>query len=347
MRFGIFVMGTRGGTYADVLGQIERADELGFDNVVLAERHFRHADLLYPSTLGMGAAIAARTSRIRIGTAARILSLDHPIHVAEDAATVDVLSGGRLDFGVTRASLDEEAHAVFDSPVEQSEGRFLEALEVILRAWAGEGFPFEGEHFRIPELSVFPRPVQKPHPPIYVVAVSPERLAFAAAGGWSAYVGAIRSVDELADTAARFWAAREDAGHRRDGAQLSVNRFIYVSESDDRAREEIERPFMEFMHERAPDLRAALSAKYGEDALDFDTFVRDFLVAGGPDTVTARLAELLERVDTGYLLATLNFITVDHALCSRSMELFASEVMPALQARRQQRGASGVATVAR
>ncbi len=334
MRLGIFVMGTRDGSYADVLAQAERADQLGFDAVVLAERHFRHADLLYPSALAAGAAIAGRTERIRIGTAARILSLDHPIHVAEDAATLDVLSDGRLDFGVTRASLDSEAHAVFDCPIEDSEGHFREALEVISRAWTGDGFPFEGDHFRVPELSVFPVPVQEPHPPIYVVAVSPERLDFAAAEGYSAYVGAIRTPAELAEAADRFWSARARAGHERDGAQLSVNRFIYVADTDARARAELEGPFMRFMAERAPDLRQALSAKYGSDsALDFETFARDFLVLGAPETVAARLGEMLDAVDTDYLLATLNFITLDHALCTRSMELFAAEVMPSLRER--------------
>jgi alkanesulfonate monooxygenase SsuD/methylene tetrahydromethanopterin reductase-like flavin-dependent oxidoreductase (luciferase family) len=333
MRVGTFVMGTRDGSYADLLDQVERADELGFDTVVLAERHFRHADLLYPSALSAGAAIAARTKRIRIGTAARILSLDHPVHIAEDAATLDVLSGGRLDFGVTRASLDEEAHAVFNSPLDDSEGRFREGLELILRAWSGDASAFEGDHIGVPELSVLPRPVQQPHPPIYVVAVSPGRLKFAAEEGHSAYVGAIRSVDELGETATRFWSLREAAGHGRDGAQLSVNRFIYVAESDERARAEFAEPFMEFMRNRAPDLRGALAAKYGgTGALDFETFLRDFLVVGGPDTVTDRLRELTERVDSGYLLATLNFITLDHALCTRSMELFAAEVMPALGA---------------
>jgi alkanesulfonate monooxygenase SsuD/methylene tetrahydromethanopterin reductase-like flavin-dependent oxidoreductase (luciferase family) len=331
MRVGTFVMGTRGGDYDAILEQIVRCEELGFDAVVLAERHFRHAPLLYPSPLVIGAAIAARTERVRIGTAGRILSLDHPIHVAESAATLDVLSGGRLDFGVTRASLDEEAHVAFSSPHEDSRGRFAEALEIIRRAWGDEPFSFEGERFTVPEVSPFPKPLQRPHPPLYVVAVSPERLAFASREGINAYVGAIRTPTELAETAGAYRDGLAAAGHDPAERTLSVNRFIYVSDSDERARAEFEAPFLELMHERAPDLKAALVAKYGSvEDLTFERMLADFCVCGGPDTVAERLGEVLEATASDYLLATLNFITLDHELCLRSMELFASEVLPAL-----------------
>lgn len=331
-RFGFFVMGSRDGSYADVLDQVTRLESLGFDTVVLGERHFRHANLLYPSAFSVGAAIAARTERLRIGTAGRVLSLDHPLHVAEDAATLDVLSGGRLDFGATRASLDEEAHRVFGAPTAESTGRFTEALEIIRAAWTRETFSYDGAHYVIPEVSVFPRPVQQPHPPIYLVAVSPERLAFAAQEGYSAYVGAIRSIGELTGTCESYWKALAEAGHDRDRVALSVNRFVYVSADDARARKEFEGAFMEFMARRAPDLRAALVAKYGaEDELRFGRFLDDFLIVGGPDTVATRLNEILTSVDAGYLLVTLNFVTLDHSLCERSTELFAREVMPGLR----------------
>jgi alkanesulfonate monooxygenase SsuD/methylene tetrahydromethanopterin reductase-like flavin-dependent oxidoreductase (luciferase family) len=330
--FGFFVMGSRDGSYADVLDQVARLEPLGFDTVVLGERHFGHAELLYPSALSVAAAIAARTERLRIGTAGRVLSLDHPLHVAEDAATLDVLSGGRLDFGATRASLDEEAHHGFGVPMTESAGRFAEALQVILAAWTAERFRYDGAYYVIPDVSVFPRPVQRPHPPIYLVAVSPERLAFAAREGYSAYVGAIRSVGELVDTCRHYWSALVGAGHPREGVELSVNRFVYVSRNDRQARAEFERPFMEFMAHRAPDLRAALLARYGADSeLRFDRFLDDFLIVGGPDTVVHRLSEMLSVVDTGYLLTTLNFVTLDHSLCEHSTELFGREVMPALR----------------
>ena len=104
---GLFVLSARSSTHAGIVEQACLAEKFGFANFLLAERHLRHGRLLHPSPFVLVAAIAARTSDIRIGTAGRILSLDHPIRVAEDAATLDVLSGGRLELGITRASLDD------------------------------------------------------------------------------------------------------------------------------------------------------------------------------------------------------------------------------------------------
>jgi len=263
----------------------------------------------------------------------RILPLDHPVHVAEDAATLDVLSGGRLDFGVTRASLDENCHRVFQSPLEESRGRFEEALEVIVRAWTEERFSYEGIYYRIPELSVFPKPLQTPHPPIAVVAVSPESLDYAARKGYSAFIGAVRPIPELRETFGKYRDALRERQPQDGRASLNVNRFIYVSDSDATARREIEGPFMAFIKERAPDLKATLAKRYGDEkGFSFDRFLHDFCLFGSPATVAARIEELREQTGLQNLLATLNYITLDHALCLRSMELFAKEVMPAFAA---------------
>lgn len=331
MKFGLFIMGTRSSSYHDILDQVQYAEELGFDAVILAERHFRHSDLLYPSPFSIGGAIAAKTSRIRIGTAARIIPLDHPLHIAQDAALLDLLSGGRLNFGATRAGLDEEFHRVFHSPLEESRGRFEEALGVIVKAWTEERFTYEGKYYRTPEVSVLPKPVQKPHPPISVVAVSLETLAFAARKGYSVFLGAIRSLPELKETFAFYERIFREAGHNGRETELWVNRFIYVSDSDEKARREIEGPFMTFIRERAPDLKAALVKKYGgEKHFSFDRFLRDFCLFGSPETVTLRLKELKEQVGLTSLLSTLNLITLEHALCLNSMELFAKEVLSRL-----------------
>jgi alkanesulfonate monooxygenase SsuD/methylene tetrahydromethanopterin reductase-like flavin-dependent oxidoreductase (luciferase family) len=336
LRCGLFVMGTDGGSYPDILDQAVLAERCGFDSIVLAERHLRHADLLCPSPFEVGAAIAARTERVRVGVAGRILALDHPLHVAEAAATLDVLSDGRLDFGATRASLDDEAHRAFSSPADLAEGRFVEALEVIQAAWTRESFSYTGEHFRVPELSVEPKPLQSPCPPIYIVAVSDRRLAFAARRGLNVYVGAIRTPPELAATAASFEESLAAAGNGAGHPTFSVNRFVYVSDTDARAAAEFEDPLMRLMHERAPDLKGALIAKYGDVAeLTFDRFLTDFAVVGGPETVTRRLEEVIAATGTDYLLLTVNFVTMRHELCVRSMELLAAEVLPRLAGRAQ------------
>jgi alkanesulfonate monooxygenase SsuD/methylene tetrahydromethanopterin reductase-like flavin-dependent oxidoreductase (luciferase family) len=330
MRFGLFIMGTQRGSYQAVLEQVCQAEELGFDTVLLAERHFDHGSLLFPAPLTVGAAIAARTSRIRIAIAARILPLAHPLHLAEDAATLDVLSNGRLEFGVTRASLDERAHDVFSSPLDESRQRFEEALEIILRAWTSESFSYEGRHFRIPKVSVSPKPLQTPHPPIYVVSVSPQTVAFAGRCGHGAHLPATRTLCELQETSRCYRKNRDDGGFDASPEALSINRFVYVSHDDARARREIEGPFMTFIEQHAPDLKAALHAKYNGE-FHYERFVSDFCIFGSPATVASRMRQLQTELGTSYILCSLNLITLDHQLCVRSMKLMATEVMPQLR----------------
>lgn len=338
MKFGLFIMGTRDGSYQEILDQMVYAEELGFDSVVLGERHFRHGDLLYSSPLSLAAALAARTKRIRIGTAARILSLDHPIHLAEDTATLDILSRGRLDFGAARASLDEECHLAFHSPLDETRERFGEAIDIIIKAWTEERFSFEGKFHRIPEVSVYPKPLQKPHPPVSLVAVSDETLNLAARKGYSVINGATRTPRELEKRAGMYFGNlnRKDTGGNTP--EFIVNRFVYVSDTDEKARLEMEEPFMEFIESRAPDLKAALRSKYGgEGNFSFARFSEDFCLFGSPETVTRGIGELASRLEIGSLLCSLNFITQSHALCLRSTELFAREVIPGFRVRKKLR----------
>ena len=331
MRFGLFIMGTQRGNYQAVLDQICQAESLGFDTVMLAERHFQHADLLFPSPLAFGAAVAARTSVIRIATAARILPLAHPIHIAEDAATLDVLSNGRLEFGATRASLDERTHDVFRSPLDESRARFEEALEIIHRAWTCESFSYDGKYYQIPQVSVSPKPLQKPHPPVYVVAVSPQTVAFAGRSGHCVHLPATRTLGELQETSKYYWEYRHQAGYNGTPGALSVNRFIYVADNDRDARRHVEAPFLQFIDRHAPDLKAALQGRYGTGSLDYGRLVNDFCIFGSPETVTSRLRELRQRLGVNYVLCSLNLITLDHNLCLRSMQAMGREVMPALR----------------
>jgi alkanesulfonate monooxygenase SsuD/methylene tetrahydromethanopterin reductase-like flavin-dependent oxidoreductase (luciferase family) len=182
----------------------------------------------------------------------------------------------------------------------------------------------------VPEVSVFPKPVQRPHPPISIVAVSRERLLFAAARGYPPILGALSTPAELHDAFEAYQRAAASAGHN-GGLEPTVNRFVYVSTSDESARREMEEPFAEFIASFAPDLRAALEARYGEGPVDYERVVEDFCLFGSPSTVTARLRELHKLVGLSRLLLTVNFPTVELGLCLRSMELFAREVMPALR----------------
>jgi len=184
MRFGFFdqlpcASGfTERQRYRDIMAQIELGDELGFDTVWLGELHFSRAFSILADPLMVLAAAAQRTTRIRLGTAVTLLPLHNPVKIAEEAAIADILSDGRLELGCGRgtAPLHYEGYAI---PQEESRERFEEALDFILKAWTSDTFSYEGKHFRARDLSVVPRPVQTPHPPVRIAANSPDTFPFA------------------------------------------------------------------------------------------------------------------------------------------------------------------------
>jgi len=188
MRFGtfFFFQAPPGHRHADIirreLEQIEWTEELGFDEAWLTEHHFIEYGLsVDPASLA--AAAASRTRRIRIGLAAAILPFHHPLRLAEQMALVDIISGGRLDVGVGRGNRPAEFRG-YRVPQEQSRDRFDEAVEIMVRAWTEERFAYDGRFFQVPELSVIPKPVQRPHPPLYQVCVSKDGIENTALRGW-------------------------------------------------------------------------------------------------------------------------------------------------------------------
>jgi alkanesulfonate monooxygenase SsuD/methylene tetrahydromethanopterin reductase-like flavin-dependent oxidoreductase (luciferase family) len=182
VKFGVFFQApeadgrSHGEHYTEMFELIALAEELGFDVAWLAELHFGGAFSLLANPLMMVPVIAERTKRIRIGTAVSLLPLQHPLSCAEQAATADVLSGGRLEFGVGRGSIPSQFHG-FRIPVSENRARFDEALEIIRLAWTEDRFSYRGTFWEVEELAVVPRPVQQPHPPIRVAVHTAESFA--------------------------------------------------------------------------------------------------------------------------------------------------------------------------
>lgn len=156
--------------YEELLEQIEYAEALGYDSVWLTEHHFV-ADGYTPSVLPLAAAIAARTSRIRIGTWVLLLPLHHALRVAEDAATVDIISTGRFMLGLGLGYRIEEFEA-FGIPRQHRRRLMDEGVEIIKRAWTEDSFSFSGRHYQLKNVSLYPKPIQQPHPPIWLGARS-------------------------------------------------------------------------------------------------------------------------------------------------------------------------------
>ena len=164
--------------YAQLLEQTELAEKLGFDAVWFGEHHYSGYSFGAPSVIAMAA--AARTRRIRLGTGVSLIPLHHPIRLAEEYAMLDVLSGGRLEYGIGRGFL-KYSHDVFGIDEDENHERYREGTDLIVKAWtAGGPFSHEGRFWKLNNYSFFPKPLQQPYPPIYASAVlTPHSAIFA------------------------------------------------------------------------------------------------------------------------------------------------------------------------
>src|SRR5207248_9265239 len=179
MEFGMFhefpSMPGRGETemFDESMAQIDAAERWGLDVMWLAEIHFAPERTYLSAPLGIASAIAARTRRMKIGIAVQVLPLCHPLRLAEEAATVDQLSHGRLIFGVGRSGV-AQTYAAYGISYAESRDRFREILEILEQAWTKPSFSYEGKYHRFTDVAVVPKPYQKPTPPIRIAASTPD-----------------------------------------------------------------------------------------------------------------------------------------------------------------------------
>src|SRR6266540_3732651 len=301
--------------YRDILAQIELGDALGFDTVWLGELHFSRAFSLLADPLMVLAAAAQRTTRIRLGTAVTLLPLHHPVKIAEEAATADILSDGRLEFGVGRGTAPIH-YAGYDIPQEESRERFEESLDFILAAWSHDSVSFEGKYFRARDLTVVPRPVQSPHPPVRIAANSPDTFPMAARRRLPIFATPlINPPDKLKEGLAVYRGALP-AGTRGDAALAFP---VHVTASRAQARRECETSLLHFLREAGERLRPL-----GDDDID-----REMGVFGDPEYCVERVQALRHDYGMDEFICYFNQGGImDHAAVRQSMTRFACEVIP-------------------
>src|SRR5579885_2701777 len=169
--------------YARAAERFGIMDQAGYDAVWLAEHHFSSFSVC-PSVHMMATLAAARTRRMRIGTAVALAPFYHPLRLAEEVALLDVLSGGRVNWGAGRGFARVEFEA-FGIPPQESASRFRETVEIVLQAWTHEKLHFAGQNFAFDGVEVLPKPLQKPHPPVWMAASSDEAIDWAAGRGFA------------------------------------------------------------------------------------------------------------------------------------------------------------------
>jgi natural product biosynthesis luciferase-like monooxygenase protein len=245
MRYGIFFLPSL--TPADYANSADRlhsivdqagyAEELGFDSIWLAEHHFHSFGGFLSSPPVIGAAIAQRTTKIRIGTAVTLLPYHNPLRIAEDYATLDCLSGGRLEFGIGHGFIKWES-LTFGTPLDELRERFQENLAIILKAWSGGKFSHEGKFYRYKNVEVLPRPVQRPYPTVWMGATSTaESFEFAGRSGFHLMlIPFLHELDELRAMVDVYLDARRAAGHDSSTARVIAMFHIYVGENSMEAR---------------------------------------------------------------------------------------------------------------
>src|SRR5689334_8058933 len=175
--------------FAQSFAQVDAAERWGLDAMWLAELHFAPDRSVLASPLILAAAIAQRTRRMKIGTAVQVLPLCHPLRLAEEAATVDQISDGRLIFGVGRSGF-AHTYQAYGVPYDESRERFAETLEIVKRAWTEERFSWSGKYFAYDKVTLVPKPRQKPYPPIRIAATSTDTYAAIGALGHAIFIAA-------------------------------------------------------------------------------------------------------------------------------------------------------------
>ena len=287
MEFGIFheFWSTRAASQAEAFAQsfaeVAAAEAWGLDAIWLAEIHMNPTRALVTAPLIVASAIAARTTRIKIGTAVQILPLGHPLRLAEETATIDQISGGRLIFGVGRSAFPR-AYNAYGISYEESQDRFAESLEIIKLAWTEPTCSYRGRHHSFENFTLVPRPVQQPHPPIRIAASQPDTYEQIGRLGYPLF-SAVRAspLDELAGHTRVYRDAWKAAGHPGE-PKAYLQTPVYVAETNERALAEAEGGLMRFATYRADLVRGPLS--YAE-------VQREKGIVGTPDMVADRIAQ--------------------------------------------------------
>jgi alkanesulfonate monooxygenase SsuD/methylene tetrahydromethanopterin reductase-like flavin-dependent oxidoreductase (luciferase family) len=332
MKFGLFhtVQWPEGSSQVDVyneaIREAVRADELGLHSVWLTEHHFtRHG--LVSDSLNVLSHIAALTQNIRLGTAVAVLPFHSPLRLAESAAIVDLLSGGRLDFGVGRGYQPVEFGG-FGVDMAERAARFEESLDLILKGWTTHhAFEHKGEFWQYGMVDPQPKPLQAPHPPIWVATDSVDGLRHCAEQDWGVMFPQGRSLEVLEEQVGRYRQALEDAGKPWDNSKLLVARGLYVAETDDEAWDTAARPYHAFQ-EMARGLGAKKDTGGPNNTFDTETMAES-VVFGSPETCQATLRRIHD-IGVDYVLFFIRYADLPHANIMRSLDLFATEVAPAL-----------------
>jgi alkanesulfonate monooxygenase SsuD/methylene tetrahydromethanopterin reductase-like flavin-dependent oxidoreductase (luciferase family) len=325
--------------FAESFAQVDEAEAAGLDVMWLAELHNAPERSVLAAPLNIATAVAARTRRMKIGIAVQVLPLCHPLRIAEEAATVDHLSHGRLIFGVGRSGFPRTYQAYGISYAESRE-RFAEVLEVLKRAWTRETFSFHGQFYHFDNVCLVPKPYQAPYPELRVAVNSPDTYQQTGEQGMPIFVATrLGDLNELVPNLRVYREAWAAAGHPGDG-KVYLRVPVYIAATEQQARDEPHESvmfFYRYLGQRIEESATQEGARSLEQraergqrlmTIDYDEALRTKIVVGTPAMVVDRLASLKETLGLSGILAEMNCgMRIPHERVVNSLQLLCSQVM--------------------
>jgi alkanesulfonate monooxygenase SsuD/methylene tetrahydromethanopterin reductase-like flavin-dependent oxidoreductase (luciferase family) len=328
--------------YREGLEQVRWADRAGFDAVWMTEHHF-FADGYCPSPMTVCAAAAAVTERVRICQGIVVLpTYGHPLRLAEDAAVIDLMSGGRLELGIGQGYRQDEYDG-FGLDFKARRRMFLEGWDILDAALGGERFSYEGRHFSVLDGCVRPRPAQQPFPPLWLGAATPTTRRRVAERGGNLLISLLTDRDH---TRAQFDGYRADlAAVGRDPAAspIALIRECHVAEDRDRAFAEV-LPHLHYMYkevyvpphatfvERLPDGGRRTILDPSDPYYDTEAFWKDRFIIGDPESAAAEIVRYRDELGIDQLVLHVAHPGMAHETVMRCMELLVDRVLPAVAA---------------
>jgi len=301
--------------YDRALQRIEIMDQTGYDAVWLTEHHFNDYSVC-PSIPVMGAYAAARTKNLRIGTGVTLAAFYHPLRLAEEIALLDILSGGRVNWGAGRG-FDPKEFQTFGVPVDQSMARFHEVVDIVLHAWTNERLTYHGEFFSFDDVEVLPKPLQQPHPPVWMASGSLEALQWAASRGYSVLMGPHGSHEETGRQRDFYRQQLEAHGYSIEGRQIPTARLLAIAPTDAEAVE-VARQGAKWLLKTYVDPK---KMGMGDDPVQ--RYIDSVVIHGTPDRVADEIARLREEIHLDYLIGA--------PLSHQTFLSFTDQVLPKLR----------------
>ncbi len=323
------------------LGLVDYAEQLGFDAVWLGEVHFQRVRSVLPSPIVVASAIAQRTSRMTVGLAVNVLPLGHPLRLAEDVATLDHLSNGRLEYGIGRSGLPSH-YGGFNIEMADGRGLFNEHLDVMLKAWTQERFSHQGARYQFDNVGVVPQPLQKPHPPIRMAATSADTYAIVAERGFRLFTATRgTTVASIAPNIRLYKDGMKAHGHALEPGGIALLTSVFVGETEQEGYEVPRDSAMTYFRMLRDDayqlFKGEIPPEHAErvkryESVTYNDIYEHQAIFGSPEQVIAKIRWIRDETGVDNLLCWMNSGSrLTGEQIRRSMKLFAEEVMPALR----------------